>query len=157
MSSYLTFYLVPKKTIKKFVFEGDGGSEQEVKVSEGIPLTLMSFSRSSDIYQTFTENMYNIAYAGNEEKYTELTLEDMKEICNSVKSDIAIAEERLAIDYKIIKESKCDNDMWENIHSSEEYIKDLKNNLNEIKNIYYIVDEITNGYTSFEKVLINIG
>lgn len=157
MSSYLTFYLVPKKTIKKFVFEGDGGSEQEVKVSEGIPLTLMSFSRSSDIYQTFTENMYNIAYAGNEERYTELTLEDMKEICASVKSDIAVAEERLTIDYKIIKESKCDNDMWENIHSSEEYIKDLKNNLNEINNIYYIVEEIANGYTGFEKVLINIG
>lgn len=50
MSSYLSFYLVPR-------------AHPEEK------LLLQSFSRSNEVYQRFSDNL-NIAYAGNEEKYT---------------------------------------------------------------------------------------
>lgn len=160
MSGYLTFYLVPKKTITKFIFDDNCNTDQEVKVSEGIPLMFMSYSRSSDIYQIFTENIYNIAYCSNycsnEDNYTELTLEDIQNIRDSIKEDIYRAEELLKIDYKIIQGSICDLDMRENIYSNEKYIRDQKNVLCEINNIYNIVEEITKGFTNFEKVLINI-
>lgn len=69
MSSYLTFYLVPKKTRKKYDYnKDDGHTEIEVELSTGTPLALMSYSRSNDIYRAFNETL-NPAYAGMEEKY----------------------------------------------------------------------------------------
>lgn len=60
MSSYLSFYLVPR-------------AHPEEK------LLLQSFSRSNEVYQRFSDNL-NIAYAGNEEKYTKLTISDVESI-----------------------------------------------------------------------------
>ena len=61
MSSYLSFYLVPR-------------AHPEEK------LLLQSFSRSNEVYQRFSDNL-NIAYAGNEEKYTK---QDVQNTRNSV-------------------------------------------------------------------------
>jgi len=60
MSSYLSFYLVPR-------------AHPEEK------LLLQSFSRSNEVYQRFSDNL-NIAYAGNEEKYTKLTISDVESV-----------------------------------------------------------------------------
>lgn len=156
MSSYLTFYLLPKKSKKQYIYnETDGSTEKEVKITEGLPLAFLSYSRSSDIYQEFNENM-SIAYAGQEDKYTEISHSDVLRICEDIEETIKKTKERLEIDYKIIKESGCDSDMWEQIHSSETFIKEQEETLRDIKNIANIVYEVTSGYNDFEKVLANV-
>lgn len=68
MSSYLSFYLVPR-------------AHPEEK------LLLQSFSRSNEVYQRFSDNL-NIAYAGNEEKYTKLTISDVESVIQDIDADI---------------------------------------------------------------------
>ena len=57
MSSYLTFYIVPKEEGSK-------------------PIALLNYSRNNDIYQYFVDNV-RVAFVGMEEnpQYTELTEE----------------------------------------------------------------------------------
>jgi len=157
MSSYLTFYLVPKKTKKKYDFNKDDGStEIEVELSKGEPLCLTSYSRSSEIYQAYKEKL-NPAYAGNDENYTELRYEDAKSVCTSYEKEINETKKRLEIDYKIIKEGGYNSDLWEEIHSFEKYLDDQKETLQELKSISNLVYDVYMDYTDFEKVLINIG
>lgn len=156
MSSYLTFYLVPKKTKKKYDFNKDDGStEIEVELSKGEPLCLMSYSRSSDIYQAYKDEL-NPAYCGMEEKYTEVTYEDSKRVCRSFEDEIKDTKQRLEIDYKMLKEGGYNSDLWEEIQSFEKYYAEQKSVLEELKIISSLVYEVTKGYTDFEKVLINV-
>lgn len=74
MSSYLSFYLVPK-------------AHPEER------LLLQSFSRSNEVYQRFFDNL-SIAHAGNEEKYTKLTVSDVESVIRDLDDDIAKAEAR---------------------------------------------------------------
>ena len=156
MSSYLTFYLVPKKTRKNYYYdENKDRSEKEIELSKGLPLALYSYSRSNEIYQAFTQNL-SVAYCGNEEKYTDLTVGMCDDVIDSIKEDINNAEERLNVDYKMLKESGYSSEMYEEIHSEESYIKDLKSTLDLAKEIRNMVVECTDGYNDFEKVLINV-
>ena len=156
MSSYLTFYIVPKKTIKKYSYsQENGNTETEIKVSEGLPLTLMSYSRSNDVYQAYYETL-NPAYAGMEEKYTEVTHEDAQRVVTEFEREIKSTEQRLAINYKMLKEGGYSSELWEEIHSSESYLAEQKASLEELKFISNLIYEITEQYGDFEKVLINI-
>jgi len=156
MSSYLTFYLVPKKTKKKYDFnKDDGHSEIEVELSKGEPLVLMSYSRSSDVYQAYNDEL-NPAYCGMEEKYTELTYEDSKRVCSEFEKDMKETKQRLEIDYKMLKEGGYNSELHEDIQSFEKYIAEQKATLEELKFISNLVYEVAEGYTDFEKVLINI-
>lgn len=156
MSSYLTFYLVPKKTKKKYDFsKDDGSSEIEVELSKGEPLCLMSYSRSSDVYQTYVDTL-NPAYCGMEEKYTEVTYEDSKRVCKEFEEDMKETKQRLEIDYKMLKEGGYNSDLYEDIQSFEKYLAEQKASLEELKSISNLVYEVTEGYTDFEKVLINV-
>lgn len=155
MSSYLTFYLVPKKTKKNYFYNENGEEESEIKLSEGLPLTFMSYSRNTAIYQIFDENI-SIAFCGNEMKYTEITSEDVHRIYETLNNEIQDLENRLKIDYKILKECGYSSEMWEQIHSTEEYLKEQKETLIEIQNISNIINEVINGYNDFEKVVANI-
>lgn len=156
MSSYLTFYLVPKKTKKKYDFnKDDGHTETEVELSTGTPLALVSYSRNNEIYRAFNETL-NPAYAGNEEKYTELTTDGCKQVIDDLESEIKSTEKRLTIDYKMLKEGGYSSELWEDIHSMEEYLTEQKETLESVKNVYGFVYECTEGYNDFEKVLINI-
>lgn len=156
MSSYLTFYLVPKKTRKKYDFsKDDGHTETEVELSTGTPLALISYSRNNEIYRAFNETL-NPAYAGMEEKYTELTTDGCKRVIEDLESEIKSTEKRLAINYKMLKEGGYSSELWEDIHSMEEYVSEQKETLESIMNICNLVHECTEGYNDFEKVLINI-
>ncbi len=156
MSSYLTFYLVPKKTRKKYDFnKDDGHTEIEVELSTGTPLVLVSYSRSNEIYRAFNETL-NPAYAGMEEKYTELTMDGCKRVIEDLESEIKSTEKRLAINYKMLKEGGYSSELWQEIHSTEEYLSEQKETLDEVKYISRLVYECTKGYNDFEKVLINI-
>ena len=156
MSSYLTFYLVPKKTRKKYDFnKDDGHTEIDVELSTGTPLVLVSYSRSNEIYRAFNETL-NPAYAGMEEKYTELTTDGCKRVIEDLESEIKSTEKRLEIDYKMLKEGGYSSELWDDIHSMEEYASEQKETLESVRHICSLVNECTNGYNDFEKVLINI-
>ena len=156
MSSYLTFYLVPKKTRKKYDFnKDDGHTETEVELSTGTPLVFLSYSRNNEIYQAFNETL-NPAYAGMEEKYTDLTIRDCDLVISELEKEIRSTEKRLKINYKMLKEGGYSSELWEDIHSMEEYLEEQQSTLEEIKNIRNIVYECTEGYNDFEKVLINV-
>lgn len=156
MSSYLSFYLVPKKSKKVYNYDNDGEhTEKEIELSTGIPLLLFSFSRSSDLYQAFNDTLHP-AYAGMEEKYTELTTDGCKEVMDDIRNEIEDTKKRLNTDYKMLKESGYSSELYEDIHSWENYVTERESLLESVKNIYDIVYECAEGYNNFEKVLINV-
>lgn len=156
MSSYLSFYLVPKKTRKKYSFDEEKGeTESEIEVSKGLPLLLMSYSRANDVYRAYSDTL-NPAYAGMEEKYTEVTHEDAKRVVDDWEREVKSTEERLRINYKMLKEGGYSSELWEDIHSMESYLSEQKEVLEELRNISNLVYECTSQWTDFEKVLINV-
>lgn len=103
MSSYLSFYLVPK-------------AHPEER------LLLQSFSRSNEVYQRFFDNL-SVAYAGNEEKYTKLTVSDVESVIRDLDDDIAKAEAR-RVEYE--KFCHGNSELIEEMISTKEYIRDLQ-------------------------------
>lgn len=151
MSSYLTFYLVPKKTKTKY-----DKDDKEIKVElTQEPLSLLSYCRSSDIYQAYYENLHP-AYCGNEEKYTELTYQNATDVRDTYNEEyVKATDKRLQILYKMLREN-YNSDIAEEILSAEEYLSECKSTLELLNTICAIVYEVTEGYGDFEKVLINI-
>ena len=137
MSSYLTFYLVPKGEDKK-------------------PLTFISYSRNNDVYQSYYEEL-NPAYIGNgdEPNYTELTPEKALQVVNAAKDNLKKAEKALNNRISAYKElNDTSEEAIQDIASTREYIEELKEGLAELQCIYNWVSDIE--YSDFEKVLINI-
>lgn len=146
MSSYLNFYLVPKKT------------EEDTK--EQKPLLFTSYSRASDIYHVYKDNL-NISYAGIEVQYTELTESDASLVIEDVKNNLEKAKiglENRSHTYKELPNLSQEivNNFIEDYSSTQEYIKELEDTLKELQFIANIVSDISIGFTDFEKVLINI-
>ena len=143
MSSYLTFYIVPKK---------DKGEVKE-------PLALMSYSRNSDIYQAFNENI-NVAYIGNDDKpnYTELTKDLVNIVVSAAKTDYDDAQKNFAARmeaYRSVKlEGKAFEDYVEDFQSTTRYLEELKETVVQVELIASMVEDLE--YSDFEKVLINI-
>lgn len=153
MSSYLTFYLVPKKT--RIICKE--GKEEEVKVSEGIPLPLIMYTRSSNIYQLFYEEIHPV-YAGLEEKYTTLTIEKMKDLLNTYRREITEDEEHYRNKVQVIRElgGNLEAVNINELIEDSNLIKEKKETLSELEFISSLVHDVELGYTGFEKVLINI-
>lgn len=131
MSSYLSFYLVPK-------------AHPEER------LLLQSFSRSNEVYQRFFDNL-SIAYAGNEEKYTKLTVSDVESVIQDLDDDITKAETR-----RTEYEKFCygNPESIEEIISTKEYIRDLQSTRDYISFIRDILADLN--YSGFSDVLCNI-
>lgn len=157
MSSYLNFYLVPKKSKKMYDYDKDDGhTEIEVELATGKPLLFMSYSRSSDIYQTYNETLHPVFIGLKETQYTELTYEKSQEVIRDYEKDLIKTKERLSVSYKMLKECGYSSELWEDIQSTEEYVREQEKCLEELKHISDIVYEIYEGYNDFEKILINI-
>ena len=131
MSSYLSFYLVPK-------------AHPEEK------LLLQSFSRSNEVYQRFFDNL-SIAHAGNEEKYTKLTVSDVESVIRDLDDDIAKAEAR-----RVEYERFChgNSELIEEMISTKEYIRDLQSTRDYISFIRDILADLD--YSGFSDVLCNV-
>ena len=131
MSSYLSFYLVPR-------------AHPEEK------LLLQSFSRSNEVYPRFSDNL-NIAYAGNEEKYTKLTISDVESVIQDIDADITKAETR-----RTEYEKFCygNPESIEEIISTKEYIRDLQSTRDYISFIRDVLTDLD--YSGFSDVLCNI-
>ena len=131
MSSYLSFYLVPK-------------AHPEEK------LLLQSFSRSNEVYQRFFDNL-SVAYAGNEETYTKLTVSDVESVIRDLDDDIAKAEAR-RVEYE--KFCHGNSELIEEMISTKEYIRDLQSTRDYISFIRDILADLD--YSGFSDVLCNI-
>lgn len=131
MSSYLSFYLVPK-------------AHPEER------LLLQSFSRSNEVYQRFFDNL-SVAHAGNEEKYTKLTVSDVESVIRDLDDDIAKAEAR-RVEYE--KFCHGNSELIEEMISTKEYIRDLQSTRDYISFIRDILADLD--YSGFSDVLCNI-
>lgn len=135
MSSYLTFYIVPKEEDSK-------------------PIALLNYSRNTDIYQYFVDNII-IAFFGmeNDPQYTELTEEKINCVIHDLESDIDRAQKRIE-EYE--RHVDGNMDIIEEIISQKDYINNLKYTLSEIKFIKQFITEATYSYSDYNKVLCNV-
>ena len=135
MSSYLTFYIVPKEEGSK-------------------PIALLNYSRNNDIYQYFVDNV-RVAFIGMEEnpQYTELTEEKIDWVIHDLKSDISKAQKRVE-EYEHHVDGNMD--IIEEIISQKDYIADLKYALSETEFIKQFVTEATHSWSDYNKVLCNV-
>ena len=141
MSSYLTFYLVPKGEDKK-------------------PLALISYSRNNDIYQAYYEHA-NPAFYGNsdEPNYTELTKDLSHHVVSVLREDLNKIEKTHETKVKALQalpklEGEALEEYLQETSSGVDYINDLKDTLKFADFIDDIVSDLE--YSDFEKVLINI-
>lgn len=141
MSSYLTFYLVPKGDDKK-------------------PLALISYSRSSDIYQAYYETV-NPAFYGNgdEPNYTELTKDLSHHVVSKLREDLNKTEKSHEAKIKALQalpklEGEALDEYLQETTSTIDYINDLRDTLKFADFIDDIVNDLE--FSDFEKVLINI-
>ena len=135
MSSYLTFYIVPKEEGSK-------------------PIALLNYSRNNDIYQYFVDNV-RVAFVGMEKnpQYTELTEEKIDWVIHDLKSDISKAQKRVE-EYEHHVDGNMD--IIEEIISQKDYIDDLKYALSETEFIKQFVTEATHSWSDYNKVLCNV-
>lgn len=138
MSSYLSFYVVPKRKTK-----------EEPKQY----IILCSYSRNSDIYRYFKVNL-NVAYAGNGEKYTTITKDDINVVLKDFEEVIKANTMKLA-----------EYEKYAGV--SPDYIQDILELKSEISNLAYwrdktsfiadIIDELNCQYSNgIEEVCCNI-
>lgn len=107
MSSYLSIYIVPKRKTK----------EEPKKY-----ITLVSYSRNTDIYQYFSD-VISPVYAGNEAKYTSLTNASISMVLYSFKEEIDSSKKRL-VEYE--KYAINNSDYINEIIELKEYIENLQ-------------------------------
>lgn len=141
MSSYLNIYVLPK------IKEG-----QESK-----KMLLMSVSRANPLYQAINEAGSFYAYTNigenAEEQFYELTSELINSICQDSIQDIQIAEKRLN---EFEKYATGNMEIIQEIISTKDYLNELNQTYNQLHFISQIVEDAENGFSDFEKVLINI-
>lgn len=138
MSSYLSFYIVPRRKYKK-----------EPKKY----IILIAYSRGTEIYQYFNENL-SIAYAGNETKYTTLSAEDVATVIKNFKEDIDKSYNRL-IEYE--KYASTNPNYIQEIVDLKDYIDELSYWKDKTSFIADMINEIKVNYSSgIEEVCCNI-
>ena len=135
MSSYLTFYIVPKAEGSK-------------------PLALVSYTRSSAIYRCFNETL-NVAYIGigDEPQYTELTVNKVNEVIEDMKNEIDGNKKRIA-EYE--KHAAGNTDIIEYIIELKEDTEILEYFLHKAEFIKDLVVEASNSWNEYNKILCNV-
>lgn len=139
MSSYLSFYIVPKRK-----------SSEEPKKH----ILLLAFSRSSYIYQYFNDNV-RITWIGNNEEtpYTTLTMEDIHRVLEDISSDMDSSKRRLV---EFEKYAAKNSDYVNEIISLKEYISELQYAKHQTEFIELLLDGMK-FYEEIEEVCCNIG
>lgn len=139
MSSYLSFYIVPKRK-----------SQEEPKKY----ILLLAFSRNSDIYRYFNENI-NITWIGNNEEipYTTLTMEDIHRVLEDISSDMDSSQRRLV---EFEKYASKNSDYVNEIISLKEYISELQYAKHQTEFIALLLEGME-FYEDIEEVCCNIG
>ena len=138
MSSYLSFYIVPKRK-----------SQEEPKKH----ILLLSFSRNSDIYRYFDDTV-SIVWIGNSEviPYTTLSSDDRHSVHEAIRSDMDSSQKRLA---EFEKYAAQNSDYINDIISLKEYISELQYALHQTEFIGFLIDEMAL-YGEIEEVCCNL-
>lgn len=136
MSSYLSIYIVPKRK-----------SDKEEKKY----ILLAAFSRNSEIYQYFNENIHPI-FAGKENSYTTITKESIGEVITDLSKDISSSKDRLT-EYE--KYAKNNPEYIQDIIELKQYISDLQYTQGKVAFIEDMVDDI-DFHEEIEEVCCNI-
>lgn len=133
MSTYLTIYIQPK---------------------EGKPIGLTSYSSNHEIYNYFRENM-NIVYLNDEsEKYTEITIQDINNVYNSIDSDFVKLKNKIDL-FKTC--ANGNSEILYEILECEEYLNELTNVKHTIRFIKELIEESIFSNSDYTKILCNIG
>lgn len=132
MSSYLNIYLVPKEN--------------------KTPLLFNSYSRSTDVYQYCYDEVHPVFVDAG---YTDLTTKEAKQIVDACRADIEKYKKDYNNKYDIIK-GNLTLELVEDLMQIKTAYQDLEESLVELNQIYQYVNDINEGYTDFEKVVINI-
>ena len=135
MSSYLSFYIVPK--------------DKDIKT-----LNLMSYSRNTHIYRYFSE-VVNPVYIGmgDEPEYTELTVQKVDEVIEDMKEDINKYQRQIS-EYE--KHAGGNTDIIEYILELKEELDILEQALHKVEFIRDIVYEASCSWNNYNKVLCNV-
>lgn len=150
MSSYLTFYGVPKLEVENKECE----TQKVVETPYTKPVAIVSFSRNNDIYHYFNENL-DIAFCYEEEKFSDITNADVDKVEADILNDIRNSEKRLS-EYE---KYACSNpDFISEILSVKEYLEGLYRTLHYTEFVNHIVTEASFAYCGgFTKIVANIG
>lgn len=146
MSSYLTFYLQPAQ-------------KKAEKLSE--PMALMAYTRSSEVYQAFYEELVITNASNKKHPYTEITIGDMHFLIRQRKEEIARIKQQITSMRKIASTITNPIVAGERLDRAEEletYVKELMTTFRDLKHIEYLVESIENDkdWGAFSKVLANI-
>lgn len=137
MSSYLSFFIVPKRK-----------NEKEEKKH----IIIASYSRSTELYQYFDENVHP-TYSGSEQEYTILNKESVASVLADFDSDINKSRTRLNEYEKHVKDNP---EYIDDIISMKEYIQDLEYWRNKASFIQDMIDDMS-CYEEIEEICCNIG
>ena len=137
MSSYLSIYIVPKRK-----------SEEEEKKH----ILVAAFSRNSEIYQYFSENI-NPVYIGNKEhSYTTITKDKIEDVITDLSRDIS-SSKNVLVEYE--KYAKDNPNFIQDIIELKQHISDLQYTQGEVGFIEEMGDSI-DFYEKIEEVCCNI-
>ena len=128
-----------------------GDNESMYRCSDDKPHEIISFSRNSEVYSYFNENL-NIPYSYNSEKYLTLSESDVDRVEDDIKKDIENTKKRIA-EYE--KHAASNQEYIEEILSSKEYLDELVQALHYTEFINLLVIE-TSYDGSFNEILVKI-
>ena len=135
MSSYLTFYVVPKAEDSK-------------------PLSLICYSRSTHVYQYFYENVHpTYIGTGDKTQYTELTVQKIDEVLEDMKNDIGKYQEKIS-EYQ--KHAAGKAEIIEYILEMKEDLDILEWALHKVEFIRDLVYEASCDWNEYNKILCNV-
>ena len=143
MSSYLTFYGVPKKGNKE-------------------PIAITSYSRNTMVYQMFKDSI-NPTFVGIDDvHYDELTKEKIQTVYKYVCEEYESYKKKHDDKEKMMQniryaEPMALAEMVNELADEEEYIREMYDTKVIINEISAFVYDVGIGCTGFEKVLINVG
>jgi coproporphyrinogen III oxidase-like Fe-S oxidoreductase len=138
MSSYLSIYIVPKRT-----------SQEEPKKH----IILTAYSRSTEIYEYFSNNLHPTFIGnGKESHYTTITSSDITAIMQDFENDLKKAKDRL-VEYE--KYASNNPDYIEDIIDIKEYIHNLQYWKDKASFIMDIIND-KDLYNDIEEVCCNI-
>lgn len=135
MSSYLNIYIQP--------------------IQENVdPIKLISYSRNSEVYQAFYEDIHPIYIGDDEIKYTDLFIDDIDRVLYSLNESINNISKRLN-EYE--KHASGNVEIIDSIIGLKDYLEELKETSNTINFIRRLVEGAScNFLTGFNKVMCNI-
>lgn len=117
------------------------------------PLLLVSYTRSSEVYQYFEQEIHPIFMGMDEIKYTDLTFDNTGLVCDSLLSEIKKLSRRIE-EYE--KHAGGNLEIINEIISLKEYKEELKDALSECAFIKMLTGETQYSYTKYT-LACNIG